>query len=311
MKKNPGLYKRIKNETAYLGIRTVIGLFRMLPRKAALRISSMLGRVAPFLARKDYSRAVENLTTAFGNDRDEHEIRKLARETFRHLAMNFTDAARLAVMSPEQIKNICVPHNMDRLKENLAKGRGVIGLTSHTGCWELLGVYLATVGIPIAVIARRMHDTRLEKMLVETRIRGGMKNISRGHNTRDVIRALKDGYLLGVLIDQDTNIKGEFVDFFGKSAHTATAPALLSLKYDVPIIPVLTYRDKSNRHHVCIGEPVEINATGDRDNDVLELTAQCSKTIERFVNEHHEQWVWFHRRWKTKKKIPKVESKTS
>ena len=301
MKRYRKLYKRIKNDLVYLLIRMVIGFFRLMPRKTALRVGSFLGRMAPYVVRKDYNRAVEHLGRAFGYEKDDAEIRSIARDSFRHLAMNFVDAARLQVMTPEQIQRNCVPHNVDILREQLAKGHGTIGLTSHTGCWELLGLYLATVGIPVSAIARRLYDPRLEDMLIETRRRGGVRNISRGRDTRDIIRVLKEGYLLGVLIDQDTKVKGVFVDFFGHPAHTASAPALLSLKYGAPIIPILTYRDASHRHHVCIGEPIEIDATGDREADILELTSRCSKVTEEFIREHPEQWVWFHRRWKTKK----------
>ena len=112
---------------------------------------------------------------------------------------------------------------------------------------------------------------------------------------------LKSGYTLGVLIDQDNKVKGTFVDFFGVPAHTATAPAYLSLRHNATIVPVFTYRDDFYRHHMCVGESLEIKASGDRDRDVLALTAACSKATENFISEHPEQRVWFHRRWKTKK----------
>jgi len=299
-KKRRRLLKRIRHDLAWLAVKAAVGFFRMLPRRAALAAGSGIGRLAPYLDRRDYRLAVEHLRIAFGNEKSEEEIRRLARETFRHVAMNFVDVARLGIMSPEEIERVCVPHGIDRLRNAIEQGNGVIGLTSHTGCWELLGAYIAVIGVPIAVIARKLYDPRLEELLVETRVHGGMKNISRGHDTRDIIRSLREGYLLGVLIDQDMKVKGEFVDFFGRPAHTATAPAQLSLRYGAPILPVLTWRDDGHRHHVCIGEPVEIEATGDRERDVVELTARCSRVIEEFIREHPEQWVWFHRRWKTK-----------
>jgi len=299
-KPRKSIAKRLKNDLAYLGIRMLVAFFRFLPRGAALAAGSLLGRAAPYLARRDFRRAVEHLKTAFGGEKSGRDIVKIARESFRQVAMNFVDTVRLRVMNPEEIRGVCVPHGLERLKDSLAKGRGVIGLTSHTGCWELLGAYLAAVGMPIAVVARRLYDPRLEEMLLESRTHGGMVTISRGRDTRDIIRVLKKGYLLGILIDQDTKVKGAFVDFFGVPAYTATAPAVLSLRYGSPILPIMTYRDGNHRHHICIGEPVEIEPTGDHETDVLKLTEECSKATERFIREHPEQWVWFHRRWKTK-----------
>jgi len=299
MKKRP-LIKRIRREAAYLAIRSCVGFFRILPRWTGCLIASSLGRLIPFLDRKDYRLAVEHLTVAFGTEKDSREIRRLARESFRYLAMNFIDTIRIRAMSDQEVIDVCVPHDMDRVRKALERGHGIIGLTSHAGCWELLGAYLAVTGVPTSAIARRLYDHRLEDLLADTRTSRGILPISRGLNTRDIIRVLKKGYLVGVLIDQDTNVKGEFIDFFGKKAHTATSPALLSLKYDSPIVPILTYRDSKHRHHICIGEPLEIEPSGDREHDIRELTILCSKATEDHIRAHPEQWVWFHKRWKTR-----------
>jgi len=297
--RRPRLVKKLKHDSVYIVVRCIIGFFRLLPRRAALFVGGILGNMTPYVAGKDYRLTLAHLTMAFGEEKPPEEIDRLARETFRMLALNFVDTIRLARMSPVEITGISVPHNMERFHEAFKRGNGVIGLTSHTGCWEFLGMYLAAIGIPVSTIARKLYDDRFEKLLVESRASGGMKTISRGENTRDVIRALRNGELLGILIDQDMKVKSVFVDFFGKRASTATAPAMLSLRYDAPIVPIFTYRDALHRHHVCIGEQVTVERTGDMDRDVENLTAACSKAIEHFIREHPEQWVWFHRRWKT------------
>ncbi len=293
------LLKKLKNESAYRIISGIIGLMRLLPRKTALRTGSFLGNLASRIARKEYRLAVEHLTLAFGDEMRGEKIRGLARDAFRNMAINFVDTVRIRTMSPEEIRSVCIPHGMERM-EALKGGKGVICLTSHTGCWEMLGSYLVASGIPLAVIAKRLYDPRLEEELLRSRIHAGFRVISRGRDTREIIRSLREGYFLGTLIDQDTKVKGEFVDFFGKPAHTATAPAYLALRYKIPIIPVFTFRDGDDMHHVCIGNPIAIEETGDNKRDVAALTARCSRVIEDFIREHPEQWVWFHRRWKTR-----------
>jgi KDO2-lipid IV(A) lauroyltransferase len=189
---------------------------------------------------------------------------------------------------------------MERVREVTARGPAIF-LTSHTGCWELLGAYLAIEGIPLDVVARRIYDERLERMLIDSRESAGMGNISRGTGTREIIRSLNAGRGIGFLIDQDIkNVKGEFVDFFGIPAHTATAPAQLALRRGIPILPILTYRDDNHCHHACIGEPLMIDISGDIDRDIHALTSRCSEVTEAFIREHPEQWVWFHERWKTR-----------
>ena len=163
------LFKKVKNDIVYIFIVFIIAFFRMLPRKAAITAGSIFGRIIPFVARKEVKLAEKHLKIAFGGKKSDKEIHRLAHETFRYMAMNFVDTVRLKVMNPDEVKRLCIPHNIDRLWEALGKGYGVICLSSHTGCWEFLGVYLAVIGVPISAIARRLYDPRLEKMLIETR----------------------------------------------------------------------------------------------------------------------------------------------
>jgi len=292
--------KRLRKESAYVLIRIVVWFSRLLPRRAALAVASTVGRMMPFLGRKDYRRAQEHLALAFGDEKSGKELRRIAREVFRILAMNFVDTVRLKVMTTEEVTRVCIPHNMDRCFREYDKGRGIIALSGHVGCWEMMGTYLATTGMKVDAIARKLYDTRLEKMLLDSRESGGMNVISRGENTRQILRALKHGHLVGMLVDQDiNNVKGEFVDFFGRPAYTPVAPAFLSLRYGVPIVPLFTYRDAAHHHHICVGEPVVIEPTGDMERDVRLLTDASARVTEEFIREHPEQWVWFHRRWKT------------
>jgi KDO2-lipid IV(A) lauroyltransferase len=273
-------------------------MFRILPRRTALFIGRQAGSLASYADRRDYRLAVEHLTIAFGSEKSGEEIRRLARDVFRYAAMNFVDTARLAVMSPDEINRVSVAHNIEHLNKIVESGKSSILLTGHTGCWELMGAWLSMNSIPLSVISKRLYDSRLENLILETRKKHGMENISRGRNTRDILRAFKKGRHVGLLTDQDTNVKGVFVDFFGKPAHTATAPAQLHLKYRYPIIPTFAYRDSRHRHHFWFGELIDYTPTGDREKDEYEVTEMCSKVTEQFIREHPEQWVWFHRRWK-------------
>ncbi len=292
--------KKLKNDLVYIAVRGVIGLFRFIPRKPSLRIGSALGRFAPWVARKEHRLAVEHLTLAFGGEKSPEEIKRLARETFRYLAMNFVDTVRIRAMKREDVLAAFSPVDLGPVFAALKEYGGAIMLTSHAGCWEMMGAYLSMSGIPLAAIARRVYDSRLEKELHRSRSFAGVQVISRGHDTRDIVRCLKGGSLVAALIDQDTKVKGKFVDFFGKPAHTATSPAHLALRFRVPVIPFFTWRDESDKHHIHIGDPLFVHETGDRDRDVAVLTAECSRVIEDFIRKHPEQWVWFHRRWKTR-----------
>lgn len=291
------LRKRLKNDLVYGGVRGAVAFFRALPRAMAFRLGSVLGSLASRVARKEYLLAVEHLTIAFGGEKSPREIRRLARRVFRIMARNFVETVRLGAMTPEEMDAVCILHggeNLDALRN------GGIVLTAHAGCWEMLGALLVRRGIPLAVVAKRLYDPRLEEELLRSRVHCGFHVISRGENTRDIVHVIRERKALVILIDQDTKVKGIFVDFFGRPAHTATSPAHLSLKYGIPIVPVFAWRDDRDMNHVCAGTPISIEETEDRDRDVAELTVRCSRAIEAFIREHPEQWVWFHRRWKTR-----------
>ncbi|MCE5250896.1 lysophospholipid acyltransferase family protein [bacterium] len=291
--------RRFRRDGAYCLILIFVWFFRLIPRKMAIAIGSLLGWIAPFFARKELRLAKEHLSMAFGSEKDPREINRLAHGMFRYLVLNFVDTVRLNAMKPDEIKAMCIPHDIDRYERLMEAGKGVIGLSGHMGCWELMGTYLALLGFPVDAVARKLYDPRLERLLIRSREQGGMNVISRGENTREILRAIKGGHLIGMLVDQDMNIKGEFIEFFGRPAYTAVAPAFLSLRYGVPIIPLFTCRDSNHYHHIYAGEPLHIEPTGDMEHDVRELTALCSKATEDFIREYPEQWVWFHRRWKT------------
>ena len=295
-----GPLRRLKREATYWAVRGIIGIFRLLPRRAALALGDTIGRMAPLAARRDYRLAVEHLTIAFGDGKSPEEIARIARKVFRNAAMNFVDTARFPVMSEDEILGIVVPHGLEHLEAAYARGHGVLSLTAHVGCWEIMGQYYTTIGMPTAAIARRLYDPRFERMLVDSRKRRGVVNITRGSDTRDIIRMLKQNHMVGVLVDQDMKVKGVFVDFFGKPAHTASAPALLSIRYAAPIVPMFASRDDAHRHHLWIEEPLEVPDTGDREEDIRLLTVACSRVTEDFIRDHPEEWVWFHRRWKTR-----------
>ncbi|MBN1294938.1 MAG: lysophospholipid acyltransferase family protein [Candidatus Latescibacteria bacterium] len=292
--------KKLRKDSAYVLILVIVGFFRFLPRSVALFVGSVLGRIASMILLRERKLAEEHLTLAFGNEKDMQEIRRLAKEMFRYLALNFVDMVRLNIMSTKQIEDMCIVHNLDHIKEEHGKGKGLIALSGHIGCWEVMGSWLPTVGIKPYAIAKKLYDHRLETLLFEAREREGMTVISRGENTRDILRAFKKGHLVGMLVDQDTDVKSVFVDFFGHPAYTPSGPAFLSLRFGVPIVPLFIYRDDNHYHHICVGETVSIEPTGDMVKDITELTAKAACITEDFIREHPEQWVWFHKRWKTR-----------
>ena len=276
-------------------------MFRMLPDGVGNAVAGILGYAAFVLDFRDRALAEKHLGMAYGDTLDTKEKRRIVRSMFRNIALNVADIARLNAMKSEDLLAVFEPHGIHHLRDGLAKKRGILMLTAHTGNWEMLGAWLVAMGLPLAAIARRLYDPRLEDLLSGSRSGSGIRTITRGDNTREITRSLKEGYILAVLTDQDIpKLKGIFVEFFGIPAYTATSAALLSLKYGAPMIPVFNYRDENGRHHACAGEPLVVTPSGDLDADVAALTTLSVKATEDFIRAHPDQWVWFHKRWKTR-----------
>ncbi len=187
------------------------------------------------------------------------------------------------------------------LDRALAKGRGVVFVSGHVGNWELLARRVAMAGYPSQSIAKETSDPRLTALVERFRAEGQVRSIWRGQDgaVRQMLRALKAGEILGLLIDQDTKVQSLFVPFFGALAATPRAAADLVLRTGAAAVVGFCQREADGRYRLHFKE-LEVQATGDKEADATALTAQLTAEIEAAIRRAPEQWVWMHRRWKTR-----------
>jgi Kdo2-lipid IVA lauroyltransferase/acyltransferase len=297
----PPLAKRLKRSVRYAFLRLVLVAIGRLPLGLAQRLGDAFGTLAYGLARKERAKALLSLGRAFP-EKSEEERRALARACFRHLGRVAFEAAVAPRLSKAQFDALVdVP---DEVRATVLrahqKGRGVVAVTGHVGHWELLGWTFVRLGIPLHVIAKENVDGRLTSLLDGFRGQGGVRTLLRGAPGAAVgmLRALRRGDALGLLIDQDTRVQSVFVPFFGNEAATPRAPADLTLRTGAATVVVFLQRGKDGRYHFS-GEELEVQRSGDTEADVLELTRRYSNAIETAVRRAPEQWVWMHQRWKT------------
>jgi KDO2-lipid IV(A) lauroyltransferase len=190
---------------------------------------------------------------------------------------------------------------IEGLREAHARGKGVVCIAAHLGNWELHAWSVARHGLPLAAVGKENVDPRLNGLVDRFRSRGGLRNVWRGQPGAAVamLRALRKGELLAMLIDQDTNVQNVFVPFFGRPAATPRAAADLVVRTGATALVCLNYRGDDGVYRAST-EEVEVPRTGDDERDVVELTARFTARIEAAIRAHPEQWVWMHQRWKTK-----------
>jgi KDO2-lipid IV(A) lauroyltransferase len=290
--------RSFKNAVEYYAALALITLLRRLPRRTGIILARGLAVILYSLMGKQRNNTLSHLKLAYGNEKTDKEIRRIARSVFRHFLTAGVDAARIPIFIKEGMNRYIRADNMNYFEHAFRRGKGMILLTAHFGNWELLGAWLTWKGYPLRVVGSPIANPKLDQLVTETRNQAGYFNIARGTETREIIRSLKQGCPLGILMDQDTRVKGVFVDFFGRKANTPVGPVLLARRFDIPIIPAFMHLEPDLTYHVECLPPIPMSHTGDPERDILSDVQQCSIVYERIIRQHPEQWAWFHRRWR-------------
>jgi KDO2-lipid IV(A) lauroyltransferase len=298
----PPLAKRLKRALRYGLLRAAVAVIGWLPLGVAQRAGEALGLAAFRLAGGERRKALESLGRAFPEKTDAERL-ALARACFRHLGRCAFEAAvapRLSTAQFDQLVEAPEPA-LAVVRGALGRGRGMVAVTGHVGHWELLGWAMVRHGIPLHVIAKENVDPRLTALVDRFRSRGGVRTIWRASpgSAMAMLRALRRGAMLGLLIDQDTRVQSLFVPFFGAPAATPRAAADLVLRTGAAALVTFAPRGADGRYHLTAAE-VEVPAIGDAEADAVELTRRFSAAIEEAIRRAPAQWVWMHQRWKTR-----------
>ncbi|MDD3643219.1 MAG: lysophospholipid acyltransferase family protein [Candidatus Krumholzibacteria bacterium] len=278
--------------------RLLIATAVTLPRRAGLSLFRDLGSVAYRCCRTDRERALSNLALAFpGAPR--LVIEAIAKGSFRALGANVLDALRLVRLSKERVLASCTVSGEEHLRDARRRGRGVVVLTGHIGCWEMMAAFVSAKGYPVSVIARSLKNRSLDRILVRMRGRHGIESFERGAAAVSGFRALREGKLLGMLVDQDIDVDGIMVPFFGAPAHTPVGPAVFALRSGAAIVPMGIHLRPDGMHRVTILPELEIPPEELPESERVErLTVRGVEAIEALIRLCPQQWVWFHDRWR-------------
>jgi KDO2-lipid IV(A) lauroyltransferase len=272
---------------------------RWLPMSVARALGASAGFVTYALLGKHRSVTLTNLTDALGpaaSDRTKHYI---ARHVFMNLGKTALEWFVIDRYSRREITRLVEVSGLCNLKKALENKKGVIALSAHFGNWELIALGLASLGFQGGVLARPLRYPEYEDFLWGMRRKKGVDTIYRG-SLKEVARLLGQNKIIGLMPDQDTDsLDGVFVDFFGRSAYTPVGPAALSLITGAAIVPCFIIRS-GRKFRIMIQEPVEIKRTQDRSHDIKLLTQKWSRAVESAIRCYPENWVWMHRRWKTR-----------
>ena len=299
------LRKRVRRAVRSAALRAAVRLLSWLPLRPALALGALLGHLTWLIARGERRLMLEHLALAFP-EKSEEERRAIARASLVHLGQLAMEAVAIRSYG-RRIEDYVsfAPGAEEIVRRAVARGKGVIVAAGHIGNWELLARRVALLAQPNAVIARRNADPKLNDLVARFRAEGGNKTLWREDPAtgRELIKLFRKGGTLGVLIDQDTNVQGLFVPFFGRLAFTPRAVGDLALRFGATVIVGTSHRRgprPGDGHELEFVELAYDPVPSDKEAEVESLTAAAVSHQEFAIRRHPYEWVWMHRRWKTR-----------
>ncbi len=295
------LRKKIKKTARRLGettlVRMLVFLAVSLPRRTGLSLFTFFGMVSYRHCRKDRVRAHENIASAFPGT-PALVVKAIARGVFRSIGKNSLDALRLTRRTKQQVLESCLVTGEENLRRALAHGRGVLAVTGHIGCWELLGAYLSEKEYRVSVLVNRLSNEALNRMVVEMRRRHGVESFYRGDTADAGCSALERGEILGMLADRNIDTDGIMVPFFGRPAWMPAGPAVFALRSGAAVVPMAIHMQPGGMHQITILPEIE-HPPEDLPEEERQavLTKDVTAAIEKLVRLYPQQWAWFYDRW--------------
>ncbi len=280
---------------------TLLRLIGALPRSAARGFGAATGTVAWWLLPKLRRTGLRNLEMAYP-EMPVPDRTRLLRGEYRHLGWQLGEFCQMPRYTRENTRDLIRYEGLEHYLAARDRGRGVLIVTGHLGAWELSSFFHSLMGYPMTMVIRRLDNARVDRMVNGIRCLHGNRVVHKDDFARGLLQAMKRGDTVGILMDTNmTPPQGVFVPFFGVQACTASGLARVALRTGAAVLPgFLVWEPAERRYVLHFGEEIPLIATGDDEQDMMANTAQFTAAIEGFIRRYPDQWLWVHRRWKTR-----------
>jgi KDO2-lipid IV(A) lauroyltransferase len=295
----------LRHRVEYALLRVFAGLVRLIGLRAGYALARCAGSAIHRVDGRHRAIARANLRERYrgadGSPLPQAEVRRIARDSFRHLVMCAVEVLHLPREARRRgMRGIVEISGREHVDAAVARGRGVILATAHLGNWEVMGALCGDLGVTFTTVYRPLDNPLLDRWIRSTRAAVGQSMVPKKGALRPLLRALRDGGMVVLLVDQDARGHGVFAPFFGAPASTIPTPAELALRTGATIVTAASVRTGPGfRYASWVDPPVEVRDTGDHAADVVRVTTEINARIETAIRRAPEQWLWSHRRWKT------------
>ncbi len=285
----------------YLSLRAVVGAVGVLPRSVARSVGATLGSVIFHTLSRLRQTGLRNLEMAFP-EKTPAERERILRGVYRSLGWQLAEFCKMPGYTREQAARFIRYKGLDNYLAARAQGKGVLVLTGHLGAWELSSFYHSLVGYPMSLVIRRLDNPLVDRFVNRVRCLHGNRVIHKDDFARGLLTAMHNNETVGILMDTNmTPPQGVFVPFFGTPACTATAMARVALKTHAAVLPGFLIWEPADQQYVLhFGAPITLVRSGDIEADILANTALFAAATESYIRRYPDQWLWVHRRWKTR-----------
>ena len=293
----------VRARVEYAAVRAIAAVVAALPLGLAVRVGAAAGTLVYLIAWRHRRNGMRNLAIAFP-ERPLAERRRILRHSIENLGRSMAELVHLPRLSDDALRRMVRFEDEAWWEEAIGRQRatGVLVLSGHFGNWELLVYAHGRRGHPVAMVHRTIANPLIDRWVNALRERAGTRLVRKSRAAAGVLRAMRRHELLVLPFDQNsTRALGVFVPFFGLPASTNSGVARIALRAGAPVVPVFIVREGRRARHVVHVLPIlEAEHGDDFEADVVRNTARFSRVFEDMVRRHPEQWLWLHRRWKTR-----------
>jgi KDO2-lipid IV(A) lauroyltransferase len=289
--------ERLEYALVWVIVKTVGSLPRRLARAAAIGLAQAVYVLHPRLRWV----GMRNLEFAFP-EKSRRQCASILRGVFTSLGRQLAELCLFPKYTAENVSDIVVYDGFENFERALARGKGVLFLTAHLGAWELSAFAHSLYGHPLHIVMRSLDNPRIDSLARQYRTMHGNSTVDKDDFVRGLLSAMNAGETVGILMDTNmTPPQGVFVDFFGIPACTASGLARIALRTDAAVLPGFTIWDPTLKKYRLRFDPAaQLIRTGNSDKDIVANTQLFTKIIEKYVRLYPDQWLWIHRRWKTR-----------
>ncbi len=291
----------MRRKLEYAAAWPFIKIFGFLPRPLSRAVATVLSQIVYLLHVRLRQVGMRNLALAFP-EKSEKERARILRGEFKSLGRELAELCQFPRYTLGNVDQVVVYDGLENYERAYARKKGVLFLTAHFGGWELSAFVHSLHGHPMHVVMRPMDNPYLDRLLQDYRTMHGNKTVNKDDFVRGLLAAMKAGEVVGILMDTNmTPPQGIFVNFFGIPACTASGIARIALRTDAAVVPSFTIWDESlGKYRLRFDPALDLIRTGDQEADIVANTQLFTTVIEDYVRKYPEQWLWVHRRWKTR-----------